>query len=125
MALLVRLSELAKKRAVTPEVQAEAATVWKEQTDAAARLKSWRASSMCRWRMSRTSREEAVADAGEDEWGEIRQVVFGCAGGRAGCAGGESGGGSGVVGRRLSRRFAQAEMGMLKAERERVRKLGL
>jgi predicted outer membrane protein len=38
-ALLARLSELAKGRAVTPEVQAVAAGVWKEQTDAAARLK--------------------------------------------------------------------------------------
>ena len=40
MALLARIADLAKKQAVTPEVQAEAATVSKEQTDAAARLKT-------------------------------------------------------------------------------------
>jgi len=38
-ALLVRVSGLAKRHAVTPEVQAVAAAVWQEQTDAAARLK--------------------------------------------------------------------------------------
>ena len=38
-ALLVRLSEMAKGRAATPEVQAVAAAAWKEQTEAAARLK--------------------------------------------------------------------------------------
>jgi hypothetical protein len=38
MALLARLSELAKKEAVTPEVQAEAAQTSKEQTEAAGRL---------------------------------------------------------------------------------------
>jgi predicted outer membrane protein len=40
MALLARLSDLAKNRAETPEVQAEAAMVLKEQTDAVERLKA-------------------------------------------------------------------------------------
>jgi len=39
IALLVHLAELAKTRAVTPEVQSEAATVSKEQTAAAGQLK--------------------------------------------------------------------------------------
>jgi uncharacterized protein (DUF1800 family) len=38
IALLAKISELAGKQAVTPEVQAEAATVAKEQTDAMAAL---------------------------------------------------------------------------------------
>jgi predicted outer membrane protein len=40
MALLARMCDLAKKQAVTPEVQAEAATASKEQADAGARLKA-------------------------------------------------------------------------------------
>jgi predicted outer membrane protein len=39
IALLVQLADLAKTRAVTPEVQAEAATVLKEQTAASGQLK--------------------------------------------------------------------------------------
>jgi putative membrane protein len=44
ISLLVRLADLAKTRAVTPEVKAEAATVSKEQSPAAAQLKDLAAS---------------------------------------------------------------------------------
>jgi putative membrane protein len=40
MALITWLSQLAKERAATPEVLALARAVWKDQTDAAARLKA-------------------------------------------------------------------------------------
>jgi len=125
MALLAQLSELAKKRAVTPEVQAEAATVWKEQTDAAARLKELAT-------LKHVPLENELDEQGKvvlqtlgkmngvrfdksflDAQGDAQDVLE---------ASLEAGAGSSDD---TIKALAEAEMGMLKEERERVRKLGL
>ena len=124
-ALLVRLSEMAKGRAATPEVQALAAAAWKEQTDAAARLKDLagrkevplpeepdgpakdlvQALAILQGFKFDKSCLDALADA-QDQLGTALE---------AGAASTD----------RDIKAFAAAEAGTLKVERERVRKLGL
>ena len=122
MALLARLAELAKKRAVTPEVRAEAAAVYTEQTDAIARLKEL--SGRLRvpldtepngaglkvlqaiGKLKGVKFDKAYLDAKEDALETIM----------------EAGAGSSDA---AIKAFAQAGLQILKLERERVRRLGL
>ena len=125
MALLERLSELAQKRAVTPEVKSEAGMVLKEQTDAAVRLKTLAA-----------ARHVPVADEPDEAGKKILQSLgkldgvqfdkaFLNAQGDANDALEASlDAGAGSTDGEI-KAFAQAELQALTAEKERVRKLGL
>jgi len=125
MALLARLSELAKKQAVTPEVQVEAGALEKEQTGAMAQLKTL------------AIRKHAPADAEvDDAGGKLLQALGKLNGVKfdksfldaqgdaedALQASLEAGAGSSDADIKA---FAAAGLETLKAERERVRKLGL
>jgi len=125
MALLAELSDLAKKNAVTPEVQSEAATTWREQTDAAARLKALAGRVHVPVAAEPDDAGKQVLDALGKAKGMKFDKLFLDAQGDAQDqleASLESGASSsdGEI-----KAFAQAGLGTLKQERERVRKLGL
>ena len=125
MALLAGLSELARKRAVTPEVQAEAELVWKEQTAAAARLKELADHLHVPLETAPDGPGKTVLQAvGKlkglqfdksllDAQGDARDLLETSL---------EAGAGSADE---TIKAFAEAGLETLKAERERVRKLGL
>jgi predicted outer membrane protein len=125
MALLAQLSELAKKRAVTPEVQAEAATLWKEQTDAATQLKALAAKNevtvtdepdrqglkvlQSLSKLGGVKFDKSFLDAQSDAQDTLETTL-------------ELGSKSRDADIKA---LAQADLDILKAERDRVRKLGL
>jgi putative membrane protein len=125
IALLVRLADFAKTRAVTPEVKAEAATVSKEQTAAAAQLKDLAASD-----------HVPLADDPGDEGGKVLATLRDLSGVKFDKAfldaqadaqdALETTLNTGAsVSDPAIKTFAVANLQTLKLERDRIRKLGL
>jgi len=124
-ALLVRLSEMAKGRAVTPEVQALAAAVWKEQTDTVRRLKDLAGRKQVQLPeesdgQGKKLMEKLAKLKGQkfdkcclDAMADAQDILEAALVTGAGSADGDL------------KAFAQAGIGTLKAERGRARKLGM
>jgi predicted outer membrane protein len=125
IALLVRLAGLAKTKAVTPEVQAEAATISKEQTAAAAQLKDLAAS-------DHVPLTDGPGDQGEKVLADLRNLsgvkfdkAFIDALADAQDALGPALNTGTTVADPAIKAFAAANLQTLKQERDRIRKLGL
>jgi len=125
IALLAGLADLAKSRAVTPEVQSEAATVSKEQTAAAAQLKDLAARDHVSLggdpddqggkvladlrKLDGVKFDKAFLDAQADAQDALETTLNGGA----------------TSSDQSIKTFATANLQTLKEERDRVRKLGL